>query len=518
MNPLWDLLLCAAREHGPRAAIAASHPGHCTWGALPERIEGLAGRLTRAGLRETDRVALLADNGSEALQAAFAAVRCGAVLVPLDPRLALREHEQILERAGCRLVMTDSRHAARAAELEGQVVLLRPEGSGEGQAHCPPLRAVQPSNPAQLYFTSGTTGRPKGVILTHGNLHAHALAAVEALELTEDDTWGHFAPMFHLADAWATFAITAVGGTHAFLSRFGAQECLETCVRDGVTLTNLVPTMLQRVLAAIEDGAPAPPDLRLCLSGGAPIAPAVVERVLLALGCSYRQTYGLTETSPYLTLSGLNAEEAELPLPAQAQRLARTGSPFPTVELRVVDPSGELVPGDDATVGEIIVRGPTVSPGYWQDEQATAAAHRDGWFHTGDLATLDASGSVRIVDRLKDMILSGGETVYSIEVEAALLAHPAVLECAVFALPHQDLGETVAAAVVLRAGREATREELVQHCRARIAGFKVPRRLWLLEALPRTGSGKILKRDLREQAHRGQLDPGGRGEGPGTPG
>lgn len=534
MNLLWSLLERASRQFPDGLAITAGSRvgGALTWSEVEGRARAQARCLAARGLQPGSTVACLADNGPGVLISSFATARLGAILVPLNPRLSLPEQRAIVDLAGCGLGLADHLHWERASELlgEGRVLSLEPEERLEaGARNAPPASvdprtpspaavepgsaetcsqepaAVEAAAPAQLYFTSGTTGDPKGVVLTHANIHAHALAAVEALGLTAQDTWGHFAPMFHLADAWATFAITAVGGTHSFLPRFDAARCLEVCQRDGVTLTNLVPTMLQRVLATVEDGADPPRSLRLCLSGGAPIAPAVVERVLSALGCAYRQTYGLTETSPYLTLSQLEQHEEQLPLAERAQRLARTGTPFPTVELRVVDPEGKSVPPDDASVGEIVVRGPTISPGYWQNEEATAAAHRGGWFHTGDLATVDAGGSVLIVDRLKDLILSGGENVYSIEVEAALLAHPAVLECAVFGLPHSDLGECVSAAVVPRSGRALEAEELRDHCRERIAGYKLPRRLWLVEELPRTGSGKIRKRTLREQAAAGVL-------------
>jgi fatty-acyl-CoA synthase len=516
MNPLWELLEATCERQPEACAIREGGASRWTYAEARRRALALAARLGELGAVRDSRIALLADNRAEVLVASFAAARLGALLVPLNPRLAGPELAAILELAECQVLLADGAHLAAARALAdpspspsgGRAVLALEEECGKGPADEPPPAGDLPLDaPAQLYFTSGTTGQPKGVILTHGNIRSHALAAVEALGLTASDTWGHFAPMFHLADAWATFAVTAVGGAHAFLPRFETSACLELCSREGVTLTNLVPTMLQRVLAAVEDGAAPPQSLRLCLSGGAPIAPAVVERILTNLGCAYRQTYGLTETSPYLTLSGLTAEEERLPLAQRALRLARTGSPFPTVELRVVDERDQPVPTDDRTVGEIVVRGPTVSPGYWRNSDATAASRRDGWFRTGDLATVDASGSVLIVDRLKDLILSGGENVYSIEVEAVLLAHAGVLECAVFALPHPDLGECVAAAVVPRAGRALKRPALEEHCRARIAGYKLPRRLWLLAELPRTGSGKIRKAALRERAALGELGP-----------
>ena len=242
------------------------------------------------------------------------------------------------------------------------------------------------------------------------------------------------------------------------------------------------------------------------LSGGAPIAPAAVREVLQTFGCEYVQTYGLTETSPYLTLSVLEPKHRELSEEAQLARRARTGRPFETVELEVVDGDGRPVPRDDRSVGEIVARGSTVTPGYWNRPEETAMAFRDGWFHTGDLATIDREGWLNIVDRKKDMILSGGENVYSTEIENALYEHPAVLECAAFGVPSEQWGEEVRAAVVLSACAAAgdsaggTADALKDHCRAHLASYKVPKHIELLPELPKTGSGKISKQRLRDRS------------------
>ncbi|MEZ5974274.1 MAG: AMP-binding protein [Planctomycetota bacterium] len=360
-----------------------------------------------------------------------------------------------------------------------------------------------PSDLAHLYFTSGTTGRPKGVMLTHKNVAEHARQAIAELGLRPADGWGHFAPMFHLADAWATFAATAAGARHHFLERFEADAALQQLQDEAITLSNLVPTMLQRMLAL-----PRPAGewnrLRLVLSGGAPIAPSLVQRIMDFFGCEYAQTYGLTETSPYLTFSLPRPGERHPEGPAGIARRARTGRAFGRVGLRVVDEAGIDVPQDDRAVGEIWASGPTVTPGYWRDADATAAAFAGEWFRTGDLATWDATGSVNIVDRKKDMILTGGENVYSIEVEAALLAHPGVLEAAAFGVPDADWGEAVWAAVVWAPGATADLERLQQHLHAQLAGYKCPKRILECPELPKTSSGKIQKRLLRES-----LRPGG---------
>ncbi len=337
-------------------------------------------------------------------------------------------------------------------------------------------------------------------MLTHGNLVAHATAAVSELALGPRAVWGHVAPMFHLADAWATLALPLAGGRQVFIPRFDPQAVLRAIAGERITITNLIPTMLARVLADPALTATDRSSLELVLTGGAPIAPAVVERALSRLGCEYAQTYGLTETSPYLTLGLLPPHLAALPRSEQLVWRAKTGRPFCAVALRVVGSDGRPVPADGRTVGEIQARGPTVTPGYWKDERATRAAFDGEWFKTGDLAVIDAEGFLDIVDRAKDLILSGGENVYSIEVEKTLLAHPDVLEAAVYGVPDDDWGEVVEAAVALHPQGSCSAQELTAHCRVYLAGYKVPKRIRFLPELPRLGSGKIAKRELRASA------------------
>jgi acyl-CoA synthetase (AMP-forming)/AMP-acid ligase II len=306
--------------------------------------------------------------------------------------------------------------------------------------------------------------------------------------------------MFHLADAWAVFAVTLVGGVHVFLPRFTAPAALDLLADQAITITNLVPTMLN-LMVKEPDAGRRRFALRTMLSGGAPIAPAIVRQILATFGCDYVQTYGMTETSPYLTLSLLTDELRRLPPHEQLHWKCKTGRPFLGVELKVVVGDGTAVAADDRTVGEIRVRGATVTPGYWRDAAATRAAFDDdGFLRTGDLATIDAHGYVNIVDRIKDVIKTGGEAVYSTEVENVLYQHPAVLECAVFGTPDPVWGEAVTAAIVLRPGAHVTAAAIVAHCKDRIAGFKAPRIVDFRAALPKTGSGKIQKRLLRDTA------------------
>lgn len=507
-------LLEAGLDLDPGAVAVSAGTSSVDYRSFHATACSLAAALRAAGVGPGDRVALMERNTPAFLTWTFAAAGVGAILVPLNLRLAAAELRAVLDDAAPRLLVAheDFREVVDATmALEGTADEPEVRWMGRGEDARPlglaldggALRDFErhhagPGEVAHLYYTSGTTGRPKGVPLTHGNVVSHALAATSELDLAADDVWGHIAPMFHLADAWASLAITAVGGAHAFLPVFDARSALGLMLHQDVTVTNLVPVMLQRMLHEVKSGAVSMDghSLRLVLSGGAPIAPATVADVLATLGCEYVQTYGLTETSPYLTLAMLEPRHRELSEARQLAIRARTGRPFETVELEVVDDDGRPVARDDRTVGEIVARGSSVTPGYWNRPEETAAAFRSGWFHTGDLATIDQHGWVNIVDRKKDVIVSGGENVYSVEVESALLAHPAVLECAAYGAPSEEWGEEVRAAVVLTA--DVSAGELQEHCRARIARYKVPRAIDVMDALPRTGSGKIAKRLLRD--------------------
>jgi acyl-CoA synthetase (AMP-forming)/AMP-acid ligase II len=513
---LWTLIERAADLHGDQVAVV-DPPLRLTYRALRDRSEALARALHAHGIGVGDRVAILDVNSSAYLEAYFAAAALGAILVPLNHRLAPPELADILVDAGARALLFRSRFHAAVARLRADVPTLAlrialdatpvpVEGALDYEDL---LAAGGPAFPlaprgddavAHLYYTSGTTGRPKGVMLTHRNVATHALGTLAELQLTDADVWGHVAPMFHLADAWAVFAITWVGGRHVILPTFEAGTALEAIPAHGITITNLIPTMLNLMVKHPRAGEHDYRSLRLVLSGGAPIAPAVVRAIVDRFGCTYVQTYGMTETSPYLTLSLLKAPLRQLDPDARLAYQAKTGRPFVTVELRVVRPDGRPVAPDEREVGEIQVRGDTVTPGYWNRPDETATAFEDGWLRTGDLAVIDAEGYVTIVDRLKDMILTGGENVYSTEVEHVLYQHPAVLEAAVYGVPHETWGEAVTAAVVLRPGETVPAEALVAFCRERLAGYKVPKAIRYLEELPKTGSGKIQKAQLRELA------------------
>lgn len=507
---LWSTLERAAQLQPERASVvdggrAFSYPG------VRHRCAALATFFRERGLVEGDRVAILAWNGHAFLEAYFAAAGAGLILVPLNVRLSARELADIVRDSGARWLVAHGEFEPVVAEVRVQVPLegvlwIEPardapllehaiaEHLAGASSFVPTVRGGD--DVAHLYYTSGTTGVAKGVMLTHDNVLVHAQGTIDELGLTERDTWAHVAPMFHLADAWATFAITMAGGKHVMLPRFETEKALDLLEREHVTITNLVPTMLNLMVKQPGSKQRDWKALRAILSGGAPIAPDVVRAIVGTFGCDYVQTYGMTETSPFLTLSLLKEHLRTLPEEEQLAYKCKTGRAFATIRLRVVGADGSDVEADERTVGEIRVRGATVTPGYWNKPRETAAAFDDGWLKTGDLAVIDREGYVTIVDRAKDMILTGGENVYSTEVEHALYAHPCVLEAAVFGVPDDVYGESVRAAVVLRGAVDAA--ALIAFCRERLAAYKCPRAIDFVSELPRTGSGKIMKRALRD--------------------
>jgi acyl-CoA synthetase (AMP-forming)/AMP-acid ligase II len=484
-----------------------------------QRVAKLANALATRGLTKGSIAAVIAPNSHEFFEIYYACALLGAVVNPVNVRLSAREVALILNDSGAVALFchTDFSQLAAGSVPEcprlqhviwigaGDRAVLNKEPVAYEEALAAGVVDVVLKTEtaigdlAHLYYTSGTTGKPKGVMLTHGNVMFHALAAIADLGLSDADTWAHVAPMFHLADAWATFALTWAGGKHVFLPYFNSAAVLATIQQQKVTISNLIPTMLT---AMIND--PSAPEfdyasLRVILSGGAPIAPETVRRILSTFGCDYIQTYGMTETSPYLTVSLLKDHLKQLPQHRQLEIKSRTGRPFIGVELKVVRTDGSEVAWDDREVGEIIVRGPTVTPGYWQQPEATAQAIKDGWLHTGDLAVVDEFGYVNIVDRIKDMIITGGENVYSTEVEHILYEHPAVLECAVIGIPDSAWGEAVKAVVVVRQGYTLEQSELIDFAKGRLAHFKCPRSVDFVSELPKTGSGKITKKALKDR-------------------
>lgn len=489
-----------------------------TYREFRERINRFSHCLKTFGIDKDDKVAVLHPNCHYFLEIYYGIAQIGAISVPINTRLSPGEIAFILQDSESKILISDPAFQKQVDPIREKMtgvkkILWTGDGMVGGEDRDLNYEKVLeqgspdelPETPttgediAQIYYTSGTTGRPKGVMLSHKNVTTHALGTIAEVHLTDQDVWIHVAPLFHLADAWATWAITWVGGTHVLVREFDSKTVLETIEKEKVTLTNLIPTMLNLMVNYPDVGKYDYASLRVLLSGGAPIAPEVVRKIVETFKCDYIQTYGMTETSPYLTLSILKDHLKRLPDREQLRFKSKTGREFIGVELKVVNDRGEEIKKDEKEVGEIIVRGDIVTKGYWKLPQETAKSIRDGWLYTGDMAVMDEEGYVTIVDRKKDMILTGGENVYSTEVENVLYMHPAILECAVVGVPDEKWGEAVKGIVVLKQGQTATEPEIIRFCKEKIAHYKAPKSIDFIEALPRTGSGKIQKKGLRDK-------------------
>jgi fatty-acyl-CoA synthase len=521
---LTEPLRKAVRLYPHRRAVVCGD-NSWTYSEFGQRVDRLSQALRSLGMEKGDRIAILHRNCHRYLECYFGVMQIGAVLVPMNYRLSTSDWFDIIRDSGAKILVVDEYFRERAesvADLEGEkceVVWagdsVGEKGVGREEARyeslldkaspaAPPTVEIAGDDLAQIYYTSGTTGRGKGVMLTHRNVYVHALGTVAEFQLSDADVWIHAAPLFHLADGWATWSITWVGGVHVMVPEFREQAVLEAIEREGVTITNMIPTMLNALVNYAEVAKYDYSSLRLLLSGGAPIAGKLVERVMETFGCEYAQTYGMTETSPYLTVSTLKEHLKGLSDEEQTRFRAKTGREFITVQLRVVNAEGEDVKPDGKEVGEIIARGDSVTSGYWNLPEVTEGAIKDGWLYTGDMAVVDEEGYVNIVDRKRDMIITGGENVYSVEVENVLYSHPAILEAAVIGVPDEKWGEAVTAVVAIKEGQDASEDEIIQFCKERMASFKAPKSVDLVSALPKTGSGKISKNVLREEYWKGR--------------
>jgi fatty-acyl-CoA synthase len=477
-----------------------------TYGEVQRRCRALAGALTAAGVRPGDRVALLSLNSVAALEAHYGVPAAGAVLVALNTRLNRDEIAFILQDAGARLALVDPEleHLLDACPVER----LRLDGYEEVLASAPAGpdaladAAADERAPIALNYTSGTTGRPKGAIYTHRGAFLQAGNALRAIGLDRNSVFLWTLPMFHCNGWTYTWAVTAALGEHVILRSIDGERIWRLLEQHGVTHYCCAPTVQTAILEA---GARRRLERPVSVAmGGAPPSPALIAQ-MRELGFEAMHLYGLTETygpkagivpRPEL-LEGLGPD-------AQSRLLARQGYPLSPVDLlAVVDDDGAPVPRDGRTVGEVVIRGETVTPGYHERPEATAQAFRDGWFRTGDLAVWHGDHAIELRDRAKDVIISGGENISSIEVEQALAAHPAVLEAAVVAVPDERWGERPKGYVTLRPGGRASEQELIAHCRDRLAHFKCPVAI-RFGPLPKTATGKILKRELREQEWAGR--------------
>jgi long-chain acyl-CoA synthetase len=480
-----------------------------TWQEFGERVARLAGALSNLGLDTGERVAILALNSDRYLEVYYAVAWAGGIIVPINIRLAPPEISYILNDSGASILVVDDAFAAMLPALSGnldtvtQIIFAGDGLTPTGVRNYEELLAVATPVPdaerrgddlAGIFYTGGTTGQAKGVMLTHGNLLSQAVNGLGAARWHEGTVYLHAAPMFHLADCGATFLLTMCGGCHAFIPRFDPADTLRAIQAYRVTYIVLVPTMIAMLVnfSGVEHYDLA--SLELMIYGGSPMPEALIARALDVLpGCEFIQIYGQTELSPAATCLEARHHTLDGPL---ASKLRSAGRPMPGVALMIVDGDDQELPR--GTVGEIVVRGPNVMKGYWNKPEATAQALRGGWMHTGDAGSMDEDGFVYIVDRLKDMIISGGENIYSAEVENAIYQHPAVAMCAVIGIPSEMWGEAVHAIVVPKEGQSVDAETIIGHCKELIANYKCPRSVEIRrQPLPISGAGKILKSELR---------------------
>jgi acyl-CoA synthetase (AMP-forming)/AMP-acid ligase II len=477
----------AFRYYTQRTALVVDGAA-VTFKALHERVRNTAAALATKGFAAGDRLALLLPNSAEYIELVYACSWLGVTAVPINARLSAAEIDRVLLDAKPRGLVRHSSLPKPVVQLPWQLVLdEQPMDVRDGSCPDP---VYDPGAILALIYTSGTTGRPKGVMVTHANMLANVDHLSYWMGYREGGVYLHAAPIFHIADFPAMFAAPACGARQVTLPKFSPQGFCELIQRQRVTHTVLVPTMLN-LLTQMPEAKPYDlSSLEVLAYGGSPVAPDLVRRVRKLLpNVKLLQCYGLSETG---FLTGLEDREHV------EARLLSCGRPCPGIDLRVEDETGKEV--EVGHQGELVARGPNVMQGYWNDPEVTALAFRNGMFRTGDVGYQDSDGYFYILDRLKDMIVTGGENVYSGEVEAVIYKHPAVREVAVFGIPDSRWGELVMACVVLKPGMALSANDLATHCRQFLANYKIPRRFEFSDTeLPKNGPGKILKRVLRER-------------------
>ena len=516
--PLTPLrfLRYSSREYPARTAVVCGDQ-RFTYAQFSDRTACLGGALLSLGLKSGDRVAYLSANCHRLLEGYYGVLEAGGVLLPLNIRLASAELTYILNDSEASVLFfeqqflplvesfrSDLRSVKSFVPLDfkSSTPWMAPQNYEELVARAAPHRRdvmqVDENSLAELFYTSGTSANPKGVMLTHRNIYLHALNVAINFPGNAESVELHTIPLFH-ANGWGVaHSLTYIGGKHVMLRKFETTEVFRLIEREGAQSLSLVPAMATALVNCPERPKFNLKSLQRISIGGAASSPTLVREVEEKLGCACYSGYGLTETAPVMTTArmkpGLRWQGEE-----RFQKQASTGHAVPGVEIRVVDAADNDVPHDGKSIGEIVTRSDGVMDGYWKQPEATAEVMRGGWFHTGDMATMDEDGYVLIVDRKKDIIVSGGENISSLEVEKAMLAHPGVYEVAVIPVPDPRWGEVPRALVVMKPGVRATEEELLEFCRGRLAHYKCPRSVEFLDALPRTGTGKVLKKELRRK-------------------
>ena len=493
-----DFLDRAELVYGDRVGVVdepaqpAPSLGEVTYREMARRGRAFTARLDELGVGEGERVAVVSHNSARLLELLLAVPSSGRVLVPVNFRLSPEEVDYIVGHSGARVLLVDPE---LETSLKGVTGAEHRFGTGEEyeqllafDAEPRPWTDPDEDATATINYTSGTTARPKGVQMTHRNIWVNSVTFGMHMQVGDRDVYLHTLPMFHCNGWGMPYTMAGLGVRQVVLRKVDGAEILRRVDQHGVTLMCGAPAVWNAVLdaAASWDGEIPGRDRVRIVVAGAPPPSRTIARVEAELGWEFNQIYGLTETAPLLTINRSRAEFDDLDPQERAKRLSRAGVPALGTRLDVSD------------TGEVLARSNTVLAGYWENPDASADALADDWFHTGDGGSLDEGGYLTISDRKKDVIITGGENVSSIEVEDAVFSHPAVAEVAVIGIPDEKWGELVMALVVVAPGQQVTAEEIIAHCRGRIAGFKLPRRVEFRDAIPRTATGKIQKFKLRE--------------------
>lgn len=501
----------------PRKAALIDGTGSQTFAELDTQSNRLANAMLAQGLPAETSVAYLGENTARYFEVLFGVNKAGCALLPLNWRLAVAELAMIVEDAGPGVLIADKPYretaeaACRAAGLDCRIIEIDSTAPGEAELDAlmaaasdeDPAVRVDPWQTAILMYTSGTTGKPKGVQMAHqGVLYLRLCEHLEpSFNYDRDDVMLTVMPLFHAMGVGLSLQALYNGGTVAVRPMPEPGELLAIIARERPTVLPLVPTAIQMMLDHPEAGHTDLSCLRLIVYAGSPMGPHLLQRAMDALQCDFIQFYGATETH-----SGVTFLRPEDHRSGDAERLKSCGSPLPLIDIEVVDAQGKELPVGE--VGEFLIRSPSLTTGYYRQPETTAAAFTDGWYRSGDAGYKDAEGYLYLVDRVKDMIISGGENVYSTEVENALQKHADIQGCAAIGLPDEKWGERVVAVVQLREGAAAGEADIITHCRELIAGYKTPKQIIFRDALPMTASGKVMKKELREELRR-QREPSG---------
>jgi fatty-acyl-CoA synthase len=519
----YDFLKRALVAHSNKDAIVCGDV-RLTYRQFGERVNRWANLMRSLGVQKGDRVAILSQNCHRVLEAFFGTPLLGSILMPLNFRLVPDDFDYILNHGGAKVLVVEEGLTHLIDPIRDKLetvehfILASDSNASEenwldyesllsdATVEQPPAVEIDENEASALLYTSGTTGRPKGVMLTHRNLYINAMNSICEFGIHERDVYLHTLAQFHCNGWGVGYAVTGMGGIHVIIKKFEPATFFELITRERVTFACMPPTMINMALNYLMDANTLdrlPRDVRIGTAGSAPPL-ATIQGAQEKFGWKVIQIYGLTETAPFMTVSKIKPHMDDWPAEQQLRVQAKTGYPMIGVDIRIVDDEGRDVKPDSGDVGEVITRANVVMKGYWRQPEATDAVIVDGWFHTGDMALLDSEGYIEVVDRKKDLIISGGENISSIEVEGLLYKHPAVLEAAVVAAPDERWGEVPYAIVVLKPGATAAESELTDFCREYLAHYKCPKRIDFIDVLPRTATGKIQKNLLRERFWKGK--------------